>query len=105
MGLTETIIAGYFAEVELYGQDFLTRADMLKRELMRSLTPIAHSIPQSIQAPLRKLLFPENYLVSLAEIDMDSKWAFDAIVEDKYIASSLTQGYPPAGTIVAVSRK
>jgi hypothetical protein len=73
--------------------------------LLRRLTPITHSIPLSIQTPLRKLLFPENYLVSLAEIDMDSKWAFDAIVEDKYIASSLTQGYPPAGTIVAVSRK
>lgn len=99
------LIARYFAEIKLYGQDFLKRAAILKRELLWRLTPIIHSIPASIQIPLRRLLFPENYLVSLAEIDIDSKGAFHEILEEKYIPRLLTQSYPLPGTIVAVSRK
>ena len=99
------LIARYFAEIKLYGQDFLKRADILKRELIWRLTPIIRLIPRSIQAPLRRSLSPENYLVSLAEIDMDSKGAFHEILEDKYIPRLLTQSYPLPGTIVAVSRK
>ncbi len=99
------LIARYFAEVKLYGQDFLRRADLLKRELLWRLTPMVRSIPRSIQTPLRKLLFPERQLVSLAEIDMESKGAFGEILQDKFIASSLTQSYPVPTTIVAVSRK
>ena len=98
-------VARYFAEVKLYGQDFLTRADMLKRELLWRLTPIAHSIPQSIQTPLRKLLFPGNYLVSLVELEVYSKGGGDEIVEDKYIPSPLMQSYPIPATMVAVSKK
>jgi len=98
-------VARYFAEIKLYGQDFLRRSDILKRELLWRLTPIIRLIPESIQIPLRRLLFPENYLVSLAEIDMDSKGAFHAVVDQKYIPRLLTQSYPLPGTVVAVSRK
>lgn len=88
------LMARYFAETKLYGQDFLKTAAILKRELLWRLTPIIHSIPRSIQIPLRRLLFPENYLVSLAEIDIDSKGAFHKIVGEKSIPPLLTQTYP-----------
>lgn len=99
------LIARYFAEVKLYGQDFLKNTDILKRELIWRLMPIICLIPRSIQTHLRRLLFPENYLVSLAEIHRDSKGVFDEIIDGKYIPSLLTQSYLLPGTIVAVSRK
>jgi len=99
------LIAGYFTEVKLYGQDFLKRIDILKRELIWRIMPLIYLIPQSIQNSLRKLFFPENYLVSLAEIYKNYNGRLDKVIDGKYIPSLLTQSYPLPGTIVAVAKK
>ncbi len=100
------LMARYFGEVKLYGQDFLKKADMLKRESVRILMPIIRFIPQSVKDFLRRFILREQCsIISLKEVDPGLKGAFDEIVEQRYIPSLLTRSYPIPGTIVAVGRK
>lgn len=86
------LIARYFAEVKLYGQDFAEGANMLKRKLIWRAMPVIRLIPQSVKIPLRRLLFPRDHRLSLVDVDPGFEGAFDEILEGTYIPSLLIPG-------------
>ncbi len=100
------LIARYFAEVKLYGQGFVKRADILKRELIWRSMPLISLIPQSVRSSLLNLVFTERrHTISLAEVDPGLKGAFDDIIEESYTPSLLSQDSPLCRDIIAVVRK
>ncbi len=100
------LIARHFAEVELYGQSFLNKADMIKRESIRRLGFIFCFIPYSVKGFLKRFIPPKLGLIaSLAEVYPDFARGVDETLDKKYIPSLLSQGSPLCREMFAVSRK
>ncbi|MDH4068359.1 MAG: class I SAM-dependent methyltransferase [Dehalococcoidia bacterium] len=100
------LIATYFAHVDLYGQGFLKRRDMIKGESIRRLSPIIRFIPRPVKGFLKRLIQPEQCLfTSLAEACPNFAGGHDEILEQRYLPLPLAQGSTACRGMIAVARK
>lgn len=100
------LIARYFVEVELYGQLYFGKFDILKKKVLMRLKPITSLIPQSVRSPLLKFIQPEyRHSASSAEVDPSLVGTSDETVKQRYFPSRLTRDSPLAEFTIAVARK
>ncbi|MCL0094970.1 class I SAM-dependent methyltransferase [Dehalococcoidia bacterium] len=95
------LLVGYFGEVKLYGQSYLTKIDILTKGLMMRLRPITAFIPQPVKHFVRRFIFGEERLIPLAK----DKMVVDNEIAEGYIPSLLTQDSPLHKIVIAVARK